>query len=147
MTKKTVKPSRAGIQRFEGDIRELDQKVEIPGALLIAQYEGLRHFWDYDQLEHALVLYVTWGGERRETVLQIPLMEDERALLRGHREKGGWGYYELHVEEADDRAAVNVSFIGAKAEPISILWIIDQKRRAAARKAINHFTGENLFSG
>lgn len=71
--------------------------------------------------------------------------KDEIAIMGGHREKGGWGYYELHVEEADDRAAVNVSFIAACEERMSILWIIDGQRRVAVRKAFNRFLDEDLF--
>jgi hypothetical protein len=145
MEKKPAKARRTGIQRFEGNVRDFDRKVKIPGALMIAQWEGLQMFWDYESLEHTLVLFVTYGSGR-STVLRIPLKGDEIALLRGHRERGGWGYYELHVEEGDERAAVNVSFITAKGEPLSILWIIDKKRRDAARRAINRFVGEKLFS-
>lgn len=135
------RPSRDGITLFEGDVSEFDGKVTAPGALQIAQYEGLVLRWDYKGPEKEVVLQ----GERRTRVLvlRIPLTEHEVQIIHNHREKGGWGFYDLHVEENDDRAAVNVSLITADKEPTSLLWIIDNKRRSSVREALNSLFDED----
>ncbi|HEY7214009.1 MAG TPA: hypothetical protein VIC28_05225 [Thermoanaerobaculia bacterium] len=134
-TKTSGTPSRDGITLFEGDVSEFDGKVTVPGGLEIAQYEGLVLCWDYNRSEKEVVLQ----AERRTRVpiLRIPLTEQEVQIIHNHQEKGGWGFYDLHVEENDDRAAVNVSFITADQEPTSLLWIIDKNRRTAVREALN----------
>ena len=135
------RPSRDGITLFEGDVSEFDGKVTLPGALEIAQYEGLVLRWDYKESEKEVVLQGERGTE--VSVLRIPLTEHEVQIIHNHQEKGGWGFYDLHVEENDDRAAVNVSFITADKEPTSLLWIIDKKRRAAVREALNSLYDED----
>jgi hypothetical protein len=134
------RPSRDGITLFEGDVAEFDGKVLQPGALTIAEWEGLELHWDL-QPGDVLVLILTYGSSVSDPILRLPLTEHEAQLIRGHREKLRWGYYDLKVEENDDRAAVNVSFITASDEPKSMLWIIDRKRRAAVRRAMNRFVG------
>lgn len=135
--------SRTGISLFEGDVRELDGKVRIPGALMVAQWEGLELTWDYERDGDVLVLYLSHLSEIIPA-LRIPLTQEEIQILDGHREKGGWGYYELRVEENDDRAATNVSFHTAKDKPMSLLWILDRKRRDAVRKALSRVLEEPL---
>ncbi len=135
------RPSRDGITLFEGDVSEFDGKVTLPGALEIAQYEGLVLCWDYKESEKEVVLQGERGTE--VSVLRIPLTEHEVQIIHNHQEKGGWGFYDLHVEENDDRAAVNVSFITADKEPTSLLWIIDKKRREAVREALNSLYDED----
>jgi hypothetical protein len=129
--------SRDGITLFEGNVEEFDGKVIRPGGLEIAQYEGLVLRWDYKGSEKEVILQAKYGTEVSDPILRIPLTEHEVQLIHNHREKGGWGYYELRVDENDDRAAVNVSFVNADNVPISLLWIIDKQRRAAVRKALN----------
>ena len=136
------KPSREGIALFEGDVRELDGKAESPGSLLIAQWEGLKLFWDYEP-SGVVLLRLSYGSQISDPILCIPLSESELQIVRDHIEKGGWGYYDLKVEENDARAAVNVSLVTAENKPVSLLWIIDSERRAAVRRAINQFLGED----
>jgi len=136
--KTSEEPSRDGITFFEGDASEFDGKVTTPPGLWIAQYEGLVLSWDYKPSEKEVVLQGEYCTE--VSVLRIPLTEHEVQIIHNHQERGGWGFYDLHVDENDDRAAVNVSFITANKEPISLLWILDKNRRAAVRKAL-----ESLF--
>ncbi len=124
--KMSRKPSRAGITLFEGDAGEFDGKDIGPVSLLVAQWEGLQLLWDYERPGDELVLHATRGRGSGHARLS---------------RKGGWGYYDMNVEENDDRAAVNVSFMNAKNEPVSLLWILDKKRRTAIRKAIDRYVG------
>jgi hypothetical protein len=135
--KTSEKPSRDGITLFEGNVGEFDGKVTVPPGLKVAQWEGLVLCWDYKRSEKEVVLQGERGTRVSDPVLQIPLTEHEVQIIHNHREKGGWGLYDLHVEENDDRAAVNVSLVTADKNPISLLWIIDKKRRSAVRKALN----------
>jgi len=141
--KMSEKPSRDGITLFEGDAGEFDGKVTTPPGLRIAQWEGLVLCWDYKQPEKEVILQGKYGTEVSDPVLRIPLTEHEAKIIHNHREKGGWGFYDLHVEENDDRAAVNVSLVTADKERISLLWILDKKRRAAVREALNGFPDED----
>src|SRR5262245_48766522 len=110
-TKTSAKPSRDGITLFEGDVSEFGGKVTVPGGLEIAQYEGLVLCWDYEETEkeNCPSREVRPGGQRSRFADSF-----DRARGTNHPQpsgKGGWGFYDLHVEENDDRAAVNVSFI------------------------------------
>jgi hypothetical protein len=138
------KLSRDGITRFEGHVREFDGKVTKPGGLEIAMYEGLMLLWSYWP-EGTLDLFMTYDGEPTEPVLSIPLAADEIRLLDRCVEKGGWGYYELHVEPNDDRAAVNMSFMVAKKKPVSMLWILDRERREELKRGVGRFLSERMF--
>lgn len=130
--------SRTGITLFDGAISEFDGKVINPGALQIAQLEGLRLKWDYEEPDRVLSLHLRLGSAVSDPVLRIPLSEDEAKLLEGHLEKGGWGYYEL-VD--DDRAAVHVSFMNADDKPVSLLWIVSNEHRMSIRDAMDRFVG------
>jgi len=136
--------SRDGIELFQGETAEFDGKVNVPGTLEIAQYEGLGLFWDYDP-GGIFSLHLTWGSKTSEPVLRIPLTKDEMKIVHGYREKGGWGYYDLMVEKDDDRALIQVSFISAKNGPTSLLWFVDRQRRDAIRRGIDRFRADPLF--
>jgi hypothetical protein len=136
------RPSRDGITRFTGDVQDLDGKVMKPGGLEIAQYEGLILLWTY-QPGDVLALHMTYHEHSPgEPLISIPLLEDEIQLLKGHVEKGGWGYYELHVEPDDERAGVNVSFKDARSEPVSVLWILDKHRREELSRVVGRYLNE-----
>lgn len=137
--------SSDGISRFHGDPSEFDGKVITPGGLQIAQYEGLKMFWEYEPSADFLTLHLVRGNQTSDPILQIPLSEDEIQILSDCQEEGGWGYYELRVEDNDDRAAVNISLITAKKGPVSLLWIVDKSRRAALRRAFNRFAADSLM--
>lgn len=132
-----MKRSRAGISLFEGSITELQGKAMKPPALQVAQYEGLRLLWDYEPAEKTVVLYVTQRD--RTPALHIPLTEAEASRLHNHHEKGGWGYYDLKIEENDDRAVLQVSFINESQVPTGFIWIIGKARRTKVRKALNRY--------
>ncbi len=113
-----------------------------PGGLVIAQYEGLILLWSY-QPGDVLALHMTYQEHSPgEPLISIPLLEDEIQLLKGHVEKGGWGYYELHVEPDDERAGVNVSFKNARSEPVSVLWILDKHRRKELSREVGRYLDE-----
>jgi hypothetical protein len=133
------KPSRDGITRFTGNVRDFDGKVTQPAGLEIAQYEGLLLLWSYLPGD-VLALYMTYrANEPGKPLISIPLLEDEIRLLEGHVEKGGWGYYELLLEPDDERAGVNVSFKNARSEPVSVLWILDKDRRAEVSQRVGRY--------
>jgi hypothetical protein len=136
-----LKPSRKGITLFEGDLCEFDDKVEGPGALQVAQYLGLELCWEHEQNGNLLVLFMKDRGETSSPILRIPLTENEAHLIHGCREKGCWWYYDLQVEETDDRAGVTVSFLDEKDETTTLLWILDRRRRALFRRAVDCFVG------
>ena len=132
-----MKPSRDGITLYEGSLKEFSGKTTNPPALQIAKLEGLALLWDYEPAERILVLNVTQWGDDPIPAIQIPLTEAEAAIIHNYHERGGWGYYDLHVEENDDRAALQVSFINESQVPTNLLWIINKKRRTQVRKALN----------
>jgi len=136
------KPSREGITLFDGVITAFEGKIHNPPALQIAQFEGLRMKWDYDESEKVLSLHLRMGEYVSAPALRIPFTEDEVKLIHNHREKGGWGYYELREREGDDRAAVHVSFKNASNDPVSLLFIVDGNHRTRLREAIDDFAGE-----
>jgi hypothetical protein len=139
--KPSLKPSRKGISLFEGDIRELDGKVEWPGALTIAEYTGLELWWEYQQTEGLIRLFLQDGKQVSSPILRIPLTEVEAKQIDGYQELGGWGYYDMRVEENDDRAAIQISFKNAQNESTSLLWILNKRRRALVRRAVDCFVG------
>jgi hypothetical protein len=138
--------SSDGITRFYGESSELDGKVLGPGALQIAQWEGLELSWSCDPFEDILSLHLIKGERESAPLLKIPLSSGEAQSLRDCLEEGGWGYYELKVLETDDRGAVNVSFRTAEQEITCMTWFLDKKRRAALTRAINRFYASPLLS-
>ena len=136
------KPSREGITLFDGVIRTLEGKTYNSPALQVAQWEGLQMKWDYDESEKVLSLHLRMGEYVSAPALRIPFTEDEVKIIHNHREKGGWGYYELRERDCDDRAAVHVSFKNASNDPVSLLFIVDRNHRTKIREAIDNFAGE-----
>jgi hypothetical protein len=45
----------------------------------------------------------------------------------------------------DDRAAVNVSFMSARHEPVSVLWILNKERRAELKREVGRFLSEEML--
>ena len=123
---------------------ELQGKTINPGAIQIAMWEGLQLQWSYEPGD-VVELHLLTRADNSETALRIPLTENEIEIMRGLREKGGWGYYELAVENDDDRAAAHVSFISASGKPTSLLFIVDRQHRTTLRKVFNRFLDEPIF--
>lgn len=138
------RPSRDGISLYPGVIMELQGKTINPGVIQIAMWEGLQLKWSYEP-EDVIALHLLTRAGNRVTVLRIPLTDNEIEIMRGLREKGGWGYYELAVEENDDRAAAHVSFIAANGKPTSLLFILDRNHRTTLRDAFHDVLGEPIF--
>lgn len=139
-----ARPSRDGISLYPGVIRELQGKTINPGAIQVAMWEGLQLQWSYEPGD-VVALHLLTRADNRETALRIPLTDNEIEIMRGLREKGGWGYYELAVEKDDDRAAAHVSFIAANGKPTSLLFILDRQHRTTLRKAFDDFLDEPIF--
>lgn len=136
-----VRPPRRGIRFHKGSIEALGGRTEQPGAIQVAGWEGLSFLWDYDRLTDVISLHLTLDGRTSDPVLQIPLTKQEIRYVRGYQKKDSWGYYDFFVDGKATQAIVQISFFTSEFEPVSLIWIIDSRRRKAIRFACDYFQG------
>jgi hypothetical protein len=99
--------------------------------------------WEFDRLAESIDLLLRNGGaESQWPLLQIPLTKKQCSKVRGVRENGGWGYYDLVDPVGPYRALINIAFLTHECEPLTLRWLIDGRRRRALRVSWDIFVGE-----
>jgi hypothetical protein len=137
-----VRPGRRGIKLYEGDASLLN--VDQPGAITVARWEGLEMIWEFDRLTESIDLTLEHNGATPQwPLLQVPLTKRQSSKVRGMRENGGWGYYDLVDAIGPYRALINVAFLTHECEPLTFRWLIDGRRRRALRISWDIFGGQD----